>query len=221
MAERDQFAGFWRRFLALIIDWNLVLIALFPFILLGGLLYPEHVLVEVPYGLFTEEETLETEEESIQHKDGSLTIGNEAIVEMRVLNRWHYLYRETEEKIANETESERVLIDPRTREDIDLVDRGDFILLILMIYWTLSETGRHRGSLGKRIMGIEVVDVDGATITWRRALGRNVGKLLSAFTFFIGFMMAGWTNQKQALHDMMATCHVRRRGAPSVKDTQL
>ena len=32
MHDRNQFAGFWRRFVALIIDWNLVVLALFPFI---------------------------------------------------------------------------------------------------------------------------------------------------------------------------------------------
>lgn len=48
MDDRGQFAGFWLRLIALVIDWNLVVLALFPLILLGGLLYPEKVLVDVP-----------------------------------------------------------------------------------------------------------------------------------------------------------------------------
>lgn len=211
MNDRNQFAGFWRRFLALIIDWNLVVFALFPFILLGGLLYPEKVFVEVPYGFFTEETVLDTTQETINHRNGSVTVIDESLVEETVLGRWTYLYRKTEERIANHTESDEELIDRRTRELIDLIGSGDFVLLIVLIYWTISETGRHRASIGKRIMRIEVIDESGATITWRRALGRNLGKFLSAFVFMVGFMMAGWTNRKQGLHDMLASCLVRKR----------
>lgn len=211
MYDRDQFAGFWSRFVALIIDWNLVVLALFPLILLGGLLYPEKVLVDVPYGLFTEETVLETSQETINHRNGSVSVIDESIVEETVMGRWIYLYLKTEERMANHTESDAQLIDRRTREPIDLIEMDDFLFLILLAYWTISETGRHRASIGKRIMGIEVVDEGGATITWRRALGRNIGKLLSAFVFMVGFMMAGWTNRKQGLHDMLASCLVRKR----------
>jgi uncharacterized RDD family membrane protein YckC len=50
--------------------------------------------------------------------------------------------------------------------------------------------------------------MDGAQLSWRRALARNLGKLPSAMILLIGFMMAGWTNKKQALHDKMASCLV-------------
>lgn len=136
---------------------------------------------------------------------------DESIVEVTVMGRKVYLYLKTEERIASHTESDEQLIDRRTREPIDLVDSGDFMLLILLAYWAISETSRHRASIGKRIMGIEVVDEGGATITWRRAFGRNVGRFLSAFVFMVGFLMAGWTNRKQALHDMLASCVVRKR----------
>ncbi|MDA9317467.1 RDD family protein [Puniceicoccaceae bacterium] len=211
MNDRNEFAGFWRRFLALIIDWNLVALALFPFILLGGLVYPDKVCVDVPYGIFTEETVLDTSQETITHVNGSVSVVDKSLVEETVLGRWIYLYEKTEEKIANHTESSVHLVDWVTREPIDLIDSSDFLLLILLVYWTISETGRYRASLGKRIMGIEVIDVGGATITWRRALCRNLGKCLSAFVFLVGFMMAGWTNRKQTLHDMLASCLVRKR----------
>ena len=37
-----------------------------------------------------------------------------------------------------------------------------------------------------------------------QAFGRTLGKVPSAGIFWIGFMMAGWTARKQALHDLMA-----------------
>jgi hypothetical protein len=136
---------------------------------------------------------------------------DESIVEETVMDRWVYLYRKSEERIANHTERDEELIDRRTREPVDRIEMDDFLFFILLVYWTISETGRHRASIGKRIMGIEVVDDGGATITWRRAFGRNVGKFLSAFVFMVGFMMAGCTNRKQALHDMLASCVVRKK----------
>ncbi len=79
MYNRDQYAGFWSRFLALIIDYNLVLLAIFPFFLLGGLLWPNLVKVEIPFGLFTSERVVEPSMESVHHTDGSVTVIEETI----------------------------------------------------------------------------------------------------------------------------------------------
>ena len=38
----------------------------------------------------------------------------------------------------------------------------------------------------------------------RGATGRYFAKFISAIILWIGFMMAGWTARKQALHDIMA-----------------
>ena len=37
---------------------------------------------------------------------------------------------------------------------------------------------------------------------------RNLLKLLSAAILMIGFLMAGWTRRKQALHDKLTGCYV-------------
>lgn len=110
------------------------------------------------------------------------------------MGRWIYLYLKTEERMANHTENDAQLVDRMTREPIDFIEMDDFLFFILLAYSSISETGRHRASIGKRIMGIEVVDERGATMTWRRALGRNIGKFLFAFLFVVGFMMASWTD---------------------------
>ena len=57
---------------------------------------------------------------------------------------------------------------------------------------------------GKRAMGIKVTDDYGRRIGFGRASGRFFGKIVSGLIFYIGFMLAGWTSRKQALHDMMA-----------------
>jgi uncharacterized RDD family membrane protein YckC len=79
------------------------------------------------------------------------------------------------------------------------------------LYHALMESSRYQGSLGKLALGIVVTDLSGQRITFGRATGRHFGKWISALTLYIGFMMAGWTQQKQALHDMMAGCLVMRK----------
>jgi uncharacterized RDD family membrane protein YckC len=57
-------------------------------------------------------------------------------------------------------------------------------------------------------MFIRVVDDDGGRATLLRAFARNALKLISTLPLCVGFMMAGWTPRKQALHDILARCTV-------------
>ena len=61
---------------------------------------------------------------------------------------------------------------------------------------------------GKLALFIRVADEQGRRVTMPRALARNALKLVSVLPALVGFMMAGWTARKQALHDMMAQCVV-------------
>jgi uncharacterized RDD family membrane protein YckC len=60
-----------------------------------------------------------------------------------------------------------------------------------------------------------VTDDYGRRIGFGRASGRFFGKILSSLIFNIGFMLAGWTARKQALHDMIAGSLVVFRGVES------
>lgn len=81
------------------------------------------------------------------------------------------------------------------------------------LYFALFESSRHQATPGKMALGIVVTDVRGEQIGFGRASGRYFAKIISAMIFYIGFMMAGWTSHKQALHDMMAeTFVVRKKG---------
>jgi uncharacterized RDD family membrane protein YckC len=51
---------------------------------------------------------------------------------------------------------------------------------------------------------LKVTDLEGRRISFARATGRHFAKLLSGFILMIGFIMAGFTQRKQALHDMIA-----------------
>ncbi len=77
-------------------------------------------------------------------------------------------------------------------------------LVIGWLYFALQESSAAQATLGKRAMGIKVADDYGQRIGFGRASGRFFGKILSGLILAIGFMLAGWTARKQALHDMLA-----------------
>jgi uncharacterized RDD family membrane protein YckC len=72
------------------------------------------------------------------------------------------------------------------------------------LYFALMESSELQATVGKMALGLRVTDLMGQRISFGRACGRFFGKIVSALTLAIGYMMAGWTQRKQALHDMMA-----------------
>jgi len=82
------------------------------------------------------------------------------------------------------------------------------IIFGFLLYKTIMESSSKQGTLGKMIVGIKVTKLDGGKISFGRSLGRYFSMILSAIILYIGFMMAGWTAKKQALHDMIAGTNV-------------
>lgn len=76
------------------------------------------------------------------------------------------------------------------------------------LYFALMESSSKGATLGKMALGIKVTDLNGNKISFGRATGRYFGKIVSGMILYIGFIMAGFTEKKQALHDMMAGCLV-------------
>jgi uncharacterized RDD family membrane protein YckC len=72
------------------------------------------------------------------------------------------------------------------------------------LYFTLMESSERQATVGKMALGLKVTDMAGERISFARANGRLFGKIVSGLILYIGFMMAGWTERKQALHDIMA-----------------
>jgi uncharacterized RDD family membrane protein YckC len=72
------------------------------------------------------------------------------------------------------------------------------------LYHTLMESSSLQATLGKMALGIVVTDLDGGRISFGRATARYWSQILSALILGIGYLMAGFTERKQALHDMIA-----------------
>jgi uncharacterized RDD family membrane protein YckC/predicted RNA-binding Zn-ribbon protein involved in translation (DUF1610 family) len=83
--------------------------------------------------------------------------------------------------------------------------------LIQWPYFAFMESSEKQATFGKQALGIIVTDDQGGRISFGQATGRHFGKLVSSVTCLIGYIMAGFTGKKQALHDMMAGCLVVRR----------
>src|SRR6185437_10738459 len=73
------------------------------------------------------------------------------------------------------------------------------------------ESSAWQATPGKMALNMSVTDMYGRRIGFGQATGRFFGKILSGLVFDIGFMLAGWTASKQALHDLMAGCCVVRK----------
>ena len=82
------------------------------------------------------------------------------------------------------------------------------VLIGVWLYYAFLESSAWQGTLGKKVLGLRVTDLDGNRISFGRASGRFFAKLVSNFTMMIGYIMAGFTEKKQALHDMIAGCLV-------------
>ncbi len=79
------------------------------------------------------------------------------------------------------------------------------------LYYTMFEASSWQATPGKRVMRIYVADLHGQRLTLARAAARNLAKIVSSLTFLVGYLIAGFTEKKQALHDILASCLVLRR----------
>ena len=151
------YAGFWRRYIALIIDGiistPIMLLLLLPFGLTGALTAVIGKAMDDP--------------ESIPVAISGLWLFIVAAIVLSVLGNW--------------------------------------------LYHAVMESSSFQGTFGKKVLGIAVTDIDGQRISFSRATGRHFGKFLSGLIMNIGFIMAAFTEKKQALHDILAGCLVVRR----------
>lgn len=82
------------------------------------------------------------------------------------------------------------------------------MLLIETLYFSLQEASRYQATFGKRVLGIKVVNRAGQRVTLLQSIARNLAKYISGFIFCIGYLMAAFTRNKQALHDLITESFV-------------
>jgi uncharacterized RDD family membrane protein YckC len=112
-----------------------------------------------------------------------------------------------EEEATKNLFRDRLPAEERTRVQSRFIDRAvyfaEVVFFVAMPYYVYTEGSSWQGTLGKRLLGLKVTDVNGRRIRRGRALGRYLSRVLAALPFQFGFVMASFTARKQALHDMM------------------
>jgi len=91
-----------------------------------------------------------------------------------------------------------------------LLDSSAFDALGQVISWVVSAwyfgwmyASSHQASLGKMAVGIKVVRGNGEALSFWRGFWRTFAQFLSGLILLIGYIMAAFTERRQALHDMI------------------
>lgn len=96
---------------------------------------------------------------------------------------------------------------------IDFAANGIGFSVGLMVHWlwfTVAESSDWQASIGKKMLGLKVTDLNGDRIDFARANLRYWSKILSGLFFGFGFFMVAFTESKQGLHDKLAGTLVLR-----------
>ena len=84
-------------------------------------------------------------------------------------------------------------------------------LVLGWLYNAYFESSEWQATVGKRVLNLIVTDLAGNRISFARASGRFFSKIItSLIPLGIGYALAGFTEKKQALHDMITGCLVLR-----------
>lgn len=89
-----------------------------------------------------------------------------------------------------------------------LIGLYGMIFVVNILYYTLMESSERQATLGKMAVGIKVGNANGERISFGNALGRLLAKIISGIILCIGYMMVGWDDKKQGLHDKIADTYV-------------
>ncbi|MCY8913338.1 RDD family protein [Bacillus atrophaeus] len=75
------------------------------------------------------------------------------------------------------------------------------------LYYGLLTASKMQGTLGKKILGLKVVNEQGGRVSVGQGIGRYFAYILSGIIFYIGFIMVAF-GQKKGLHDIICQTRV-------------
>ena len=79
------------------------------------------------------------------------------------------------------------------------------------VYFALGESSAQQATIGKRMMGIIVTDMQGNRISFLQAAGRYLLRFISFAVFLFGIFLMFFTEKRQGLHDLLTGTLVIRR----------
>jgi uncharacterized RDD family membrane protein YckC len=93
---------------------------------------------------------------------------------------------------------------------LELISHELILVAMGLLYYAFMQASPRQATFGKALVGLKVTGYGGERISFARALAREAAKIVSTLTLLIGFIIAGFTKRKQALHDFIASTYVVR-----------
>jgi uncharacterized RDD family membrane protein YckC len=99
-----------------------------------------------------------------------------------------------------------------TRPDVDLVtsEGNDVLILVLVFTYEVLFVRIYNATPGKMALGLKILRADGSRLRSGTILGREWARSLSGIILGIGYLMAGFDDEKRALHDRLCDTRVIR-----------
>ena len=85
---------------------------------------------------------------------------------------------------------------------VGTVAAGAWVIYIL--YAAVAEGSAMQGTIGKRLLGMRVLDVNGRRLGYFRSIFRNGAKMLSVVSGGLGCLWIAWSGKKRGWHDLLA-----------------
>jgi len=86
-----------------------------------------------------------------------------------------------------------------------------FVSLAVSILYFIVFWKKFGATPGKMALGIKIVATDGEPLTWKKAIIRYLGTIISQTILYIGYLMAFLDEDRRTLHDRMASTLVVQR----------
>lgn len=114
-----------------------------------------------------------------------------------------------------------VPVDAGLNANVIVLNSADFEIPILaLLYFTFVLYWWNGRTLGKSLCNIQVVRLDGKSLTLWDCFSRFFGYAASALSGGLGFLQAFWDPNRQSMHDkIVSTVVLLRRGKPKMQQT--
>ena len=85
------------------------------------------------------------------------------------------------------------------------------VLFGVSIFYSIWFVGRFGATPGKMALGLKIVTSSGDPVSYTKAVARFFAEIVSAIICYIGYIMAGFDEQRKALHDQICDTRVIRK----------
>jgi len=83
-----------------------------------------------------------------------------------------------------------------------------FLSIIAAACYEIFFIAKRGATIGKMIFGLKVIRADGSPVSLGLSTGRYFAQIIDSMTLGIGYIMAGFDDQKRALHDRICETRV-------------